>query len=76
MLVVCNFTPVPRSDYRIGVPRSGTWRELLNSDAAHYGGSGMGNLGSVTALPDPAHGRPFSLNLTLPSLSVVFLQPT
>lgn len=76
VLVVCNFTPVPRSDYRVGVPRPGFWRELLNSDAREYGGSGHGNLGGVTADPVSFHGRPYSLSLTLPPLSVLFLKPS
>jgi 1,4-alpha-glucan branching enzyme len=74
VLVGCNFTPVPRVGYRLGVPFGGTWRELLNSDAASYGGGGMGNFGGVAAEEVPAHGRPFSLNLTLPPLGVVFLK--
>ena len=57
VLVVCNFTPVLRDDYRVGVPQPASWRELLNSDAPIYGGSGMGNLGGVEAAPVPAHGR-------------------
>ena len=60
MLVVCNFTPVPRPNYRVGVPRGGYWREMLNSDAAVYGGSGMGNLGGVDAAP-VAGARPTPL---------------
>jgi len=76
VLVVCNFTPVPRTDYRVGVPWGGYWRELLNSDAREYGGSGMGNLGGVTAESVPAHGRPFSLRLTLPPLAALFLKTT
>ncbi len=75
VLVVCNFTPVPRFDYRVGVPRPGFWRELLNSDAREYGGWGYGNLGGVEADPVPFHGRPYSLALTLPPLSVLFLKP-
>ena len=62
VLVVCNFTPVPRTNYVVGVPEGGYWRELLNSDAAHYGGSGMGNLGGVEAAPVPAQGRFHSLD--------------
>jgi 1,4-alpha-glucan branching enzyme len=73
VLVVCNFTPVPRLGYRIGVPYSGTWTELLNSDAELYGGSGMGNLGAVEAEAVEMHGRPCSVSLTLPPLSAVFL---
>jgi len=74
VIVVCNFTPVPRIGYRIGTPRGGLWKELLNSDATEYGGSGMGNFGEVRAEPIPAHGRPYSLNLTLPPLAVLFLK--
>ena len=72
VIAVCNFTPVPRQSYRIGAPRGGYWREVLNSDAATYGGSGMGNGGGAEAEPAPVHGRPCSLNLTLPPLSVLF----
>jgi 1,4-alpha-glucan branching enzyme len=72
VLAVCNFTPVPRQEYRIGAPRGGFWREVLNSDAREYGGSGMGNRGGRGADPQPHHGRPCSLLLTLPPLSVVF----
>ena len=71
IVVVCNFTPIPRYNYRVGVPGGGFWRELLNSDAACYGGSGQGNLGGATAAPIPAAGRHQSLNLTLPPLAVV-----
>jgi 1,4-alpha-glucan branching enzyme len=74
ILVACNFTPVPREGYSIGVPNDGFWRELLNSDAKEYGGSGMGNLGGVEAEAVPLHGRPFSVRLTLPPLAVVFLK--
>jgi 1,4-alpha-glucan branching enzyme len=74
VLVVCNFTPVPRFDYRVGVPRPGYWRELLNSDASVYGGVGYGNLGGVEAVPIPFHGRPYSVSLTLPPLGVLFLK--
>jgi 1,4-alpha-glucan branching enzyme len=73
VLMVCNFTPVPRQEYRIGAPHGGFWREALNSDATEYGGSGMGNRGGVNADPWPQHGRPFSLPLTLPPLSALFL---
>jgi 1,4-alpha-glucan branching enzyme len=75
VLVVCNFTPITREHYTVGVPRGGYWRELLNSDAAIYGGSGVGNLGGVQANPLPAHGRFHSLLLTLPPLSVVVFKP-
>jgi 1,4-alpha-glucan branching enzyme len=73
-LVVCNFTPVPRRNYRVGVPRGGVWREVLNSDARAYGGSGDGNFGGVEATPVPAHGKYHSLSLTLPPLGVLFLK--
>jgi 1,4-alpha-glucan branching enzyme len=74
ILVVCNFTPVPREKYQLGVPRGGRWVELLNSDAADYGGSGMGNLGGVEAVEGNFHGRPFSLLLTMPPLGVVLFK--
>jgi 1,4-alpha-glucan branching enzyme len=74
MLVVCNFTPIPRMGYRIGVPRPGFWCELLNSDAKEYGGGGMGNFGGLDAEEISVHGRPFSVNLTLPPLACVFLK--
>ena len=70
ILVVCNFTPVPRSGYRVGVPRGGSWREILNSDSTAYGGSGWGNLGGLGAIQEPMHGRDWSLNLVLPPLSI------
>jgi 1,4-alpha-glucan branching enzyme len=75
VLCLFNCTPVPRHDYRIGVPRGGHWRELLNSDAAPFGGSGMGNMGGVRAQEVGCHGRPASLVLTLPPLSAVYLTP-
>jgi 1,4-alpha-glucan branching enzyme len=75
VLAVCNFTPVPRYNYTLGVDHGGWWRELLNSDAPIYGGSGMGNLGDVEAAPVPAHGRPHSLSLTLPPLAMLLLKP-
>jgi 1,4-alpha-glucan branching enzyme len=75
VLVACNFTPVPRPDYRIGVPRAGRWRESLNSDAAEYGGSGQGNLGGVSAEGVAAHGHPQSLRVRLPPLAVLMLTP-
>jgi len=72
VLVVGNFTPEPRFNYRIGVSRAGMWREVLNSDARDYDGNGYGNLGGVEASPVPYHGRPYSLTLTLPPLAIVF----
>jgi 1,4-alpha-glucan branching enzyme len=74
VLVACNFTPVPRLSYRVGVPWGGYWREVLNTDAGEYGGSGMGNSGGVWTGPDASHGWPYSLNLTLPPLAVVYLR--
>ena len=74
-LVVCNFTPVPRHDYRIGVPLAGTWAERLNTDAAIYGGSNMGNAGLVRAQDWACHGLPASVALTLPPLATIILQP-
>ncbi|HEX6052360.1 MAG TPA: 1,4-alpha-glucan branching protein GlgB [Gemmatimonadaceae bacterium] len=71
LLFACNFSAVPRHEYRIGAPVHGVWTEILNSDASSYGGSGMGNLGAVETSPVPQHGRPWSLSLTLPPLAVV-----
>ncbi|HUQ05621.1 MAG TPA: 1,4-alpha-glucan branching protein GlgB, partial [Kofleriaceae bacterium] len=73
VIVACNFTPVPRHSYRIGVTRAGAWREVLNSDSAIYGGSDVGNLGGALATGEPWHGRPASISLTLPPLGVVYL---
>jgi 1,4-alpha-glucan branching enzyme len=75
ILVACNFTPVVREGYLVGVPLAGAWREILNSDAPVYGGSGVGNLGRVEALPRPWHGRAQSLALRLPPLGVVMFMP-
>ena len=75
-LVACNFTPVPRERYQIGVPHAGRWRERLNSDAADYGGSGQGNLGALDTSQIPAHGHAFSLHVRLPPLAVVVLTPS
>jgi 1,4-alpha-glucan branching enzyme len=74
ILVIGNYTPVVRRNYRVGVPHPGLWREVLNSDAEIYGGSGQGNMGSVASVPVPFHGRPHSLNLTLPPLGILVLQ--
>ncbi len=76
ILVIANFTPVPRHNYILGVPQAGLWQELLNSDAPRYAGSGMGNLGGLEANPVPAHGRLRSLTVTLPPLALlVFKAP-
>ncbi|OGW25565.1 MAG: 1,4-alpha-glucan branching enzyme [Nitrospirae bacterium GWC2_42_7] len=74
MLIVCNLTPVPNYNYRIGIPSGGFWKEVLNSDAREYGGSGQGNLGGVDATPVPYHGKYYSLSLTLPPLSILFFR--
>ena len=75
--VVCvlNMSPVPRYDYRVGMPMCCRWRELLNSDSSYYGGSGVGNMGAVEAEPVPWHDQPFSALLTLPPLGAVWLVP-
>lgn len=74
LLVACNFTPLPRPNYRLGVPRPGFWRELLNSDATIYGGAGIGNLGGAETVPIPMHGQYHSVALTLPPLGILFLK--
>jgi 1,4-alpha-glucan branching enzyme len=74
-LVALNFTPVPRDNYQIGVPRGGLWRERLNSDAQEYWGSGIGNFGAIETAPLPSHGHFHSLNLRLPPLGVLVLTP-
>jgi 1,4-alpha-glucan branching enzyme len=74
VLTVCNFTPVPRHNVRCGVPFPGRWREILNSDSRHYGGSGQGNLGGHEAAPFPAQGQYHSLHLTLPPLGCVMFE--
>jgi 1,4-alpha-glucan branching enzyme len=73
VVAVSNFTPVPRHDYRLGVPRGGRWQERLNSDALEYGGSGLGNAGLVVTEAHPSHGHPQSLRLTLPPLATLIL---
>ncbi|HEX9106619.1 MAG TPA: 1,4-alpha-glucan branching protein GlgB [Longimicrobiales bacterium] len=75
VLLCCfNFTPVPRTGYRVGVPLAGVWQEVLNSDAPEYYGGGMGNMGVVQSRPEPCHGRPHCLELTLPPLAALFLR--
>ncbi len=76
LVVVCNFTPIPRDNFKVGVPMGGIWKEVLNSDAEPYGGSGLGNAGVVEAKPVSHHGRPHSLSLTLPPLAVLYLKNT
>ena len=75
IVAVFNFTPVPRHNYQIGLPSGGRWRELLNGDAPLYGGSGMGNMGGVDAVPVAMHGHGHSVTLTLPPLAALFLKP-
>lgn len=74
ILVACSFTPVPRLGYRVGVPRGGFWKEMLNSDAEDYGGSGVGNYGGMMAENVAHHGRPCSLTISLPPLGIVFFK--
>jgi 1,4-alpha-glucan branching enzyme len=75
MAVIMNLTPVPRANYRVGLPRAGKWAEVLNSDAAIFGGSNLGNLGGVTAQGFPLHNQPCSADFFLPPLSVIAFQP-
>ena len=74
VIAICNFTPVPRLHYRLGAPRAGVWREILNTDSELYGGSNLGNGGRLEASSAPSHGQPFSLELTLPPLATVLLR--
>ena len=74
LVFVCNFTPIPRTGYRIGVRDPGAYREVLNSDAECYGGSNLGNGGVVESEPVEDHGRPHSLCLTLPPLGMLVLR--
>ena len=73
LLAVCNFTPVPRTGYRIGVPHAGRYREVVNTDSGWYGGADLGNGGAVDSVAAPCHGRAHSLTLTLPPLACVML---
>jgi len=72
---VANFSAIPHLDYRLGLPSAGPWREVLNTDAIPYGGSGVGNQGLISAVDEPWHGRPASARLTLPPLGVLWLAP-
>lgn len=74
VVIALNFTPIPRHNYQVGLPRGGWWQEALNSDSPIYGGSGQGNLGGVEAMPVPMHGRRHSASMTLPPLGAVFLK--
>ncbi len=71
VIVVCNFTPLPRQGYRIGVPRTGHYREIVNTDSGWYGGANLGNGGGINAVAAPCHGRAYSLSITLPPLACV-----
>jgi len=74
ILIICNFTPVPRYNYNIGVPFNGTWRELLNSNSTIYGGSGLGKSGNVVTKPIEYHSKKYSISITLPPLGVIFFK--
>ncbi|MDO5577482.1 MAG: alpha amylase C-terminal domain-containing protein, partial [Fibrobacter sp.] len=74
VLIGCNFTPVPREEYRIGVPFAGSWKEVFNSDACEYGGSGMGNAGRVDSEPIKCHGRDNSILAKLPPLATIIFR--
>jgi 1,4-alpha-glucan branching enzyme len=74
VLVICNFTPTPREGYRLGLPAAGRWREILNTDAAIYGGSGIGNLGMIATEEVASHGRPFSARITVPPLGTLWFR--
>ncbi|HZB36934.1 MAG TPA: alpha amylase C-terminal domain-containing protein, partial [Beijerinckiaceae bacterium] len=73
LVCVCNLSPVPRERYRVGLPRSGRWRELINTDSARYGGSNVGNMGGVTTVEEEAHGRPHSIYVRVPPLGTIIL---
>jgi 1,4-alpha-glucan branching enzyme len=75
LLYCCNFTPVPRTGYRVGVPEAGFFEEVLNTDSEHFGGSNVGNGGLVSSRAIACHGRPFSISVTMPPLSVVVFRP-
>jgi 1,4-alpha-glucan branching enzyme len=72
---VANFAGGPHLTYRIGLPHAGRWREVINTDATAYGGSGVGNLGVIEAIPEPWHGRPASAVIAVPPLGVLWLAP-
>jgi 1,4-alpha-glucan branching enzyme len=72
---IANFSALPHLEYKVGLPQAGRWQEVLNTDAVIYGGSGVGNLGSIEAVPEPWHGKPASATITLPPLGVLWLTP-
>jgi 1,4-alpha-glucan branching enzyme len=75
VVFVANLSPVPRHGYRLGLPRAGRWRELVNTDSTHYGGSDMGNYGGIEAEPLGWQGQPYSAEVTLPPLAALWLVP-
>jgi 1,4-alpha-glucan branching enzyme len=75
IVCIANLSPVPRENYRVGLPSPGDWEEALNTDSQYYGGSGLGNLGAVTAEPQPWHEQPYSATVTVPPLAVLWLRP-
>jgi 1,4-alpha-glucan branching enzyme len=75
LVAVVNFAAIPHEGYRLGLPRAGEWAEVINTDAEVYGGSGVGNLGTVTAVPDPYDGQPASATLRVPPLGTLWLRP-
>ena len=75
VVVVCNMTPVVRTDYQVGVPQGGRWREMFNTDAEVYGGSNVGNGGYLNAIEGSWQGRPAALSLTLPPLGTLVMAP-
>jgi 1,4-alpha-glucan branching enzyme len=76
LVCIANLSPVPREGYRVGLPRAGEWREVLNTDSTYYAGGGIGNMGAVTAEERGWHEQPYSASLTLPPLSVLWLRPS
>ena len=76
--VVCiaNLAPVPRDGYRVGLPLAGRWEEVVNTDSTYYGGTGVGNMGAVEAAERSWHDQPYSAEVTLPPLSVIWLRPS
>jgi 1,4-alpha-glucan branching enzyme len=74
VIAVCNFTPVAREEYRVGVPRPGFYREILNTDSQYYEGTNIGNAGGVQAEPIPWNDRPYSIKLRLPALSAMYFK--
>jgi 1,4-alpha-glucan branching enzyme len=76
VVCLCNFAPVPRTDYRVGLPQGGSWREAINTDSSFYGGSNVGNMGVIEAQAQPWNDQQWSADVTLPPLGVVYLVPT